>query len=564
MSKTLVPISKAQISRAAIERLYIAMRHLFIRGSYKPLGVSGEAIRDALLDLEPEIYGTIADPEKVELDGLLYIFQRLPLGIEECRYVKLISREGYEKSEFQALVPAKRRRNCYRIDEEQMYIEMSRGRSDIYDVLTHLSFMYIEAEKISSHALDHKGRVRREWKQLEEIIHKIKAKKKFNLELGITHLSTLLGRTYEETAEAVKLFEKAKKVNSLFNIVYWLGYHSIAEKLKDEDREISFSSTLRENLGMHIFGSIWAQNLKAHLEERNLLDHQIHIISANMHSVRNTIYAIGALQTKSNKKVDLDKLILALAQEKTKAKNKKVQAYAEKNGMSQLQDDTGTNIGVQVIDMNQVDKAILPAELKSKSGAKKTSKKVIVVMDYAFGEQAYECMDELLKPYEKDNTKIPLDVKSINIMGKAGILKGEKGDIMVPSAHIFEGSADNYPFKNSLTAKELEATGLKVCTGPMITVLGTSLQNKDILRYFLRSSWKVIGLEMEGAHYQKAIQAASAIRNNIAKKVTLRYAYYASDNPLLTGSTLASGGLGAEGVKPTYAITTAILKGILS
>ena len=115
-----------------------------------------------------------------------------------------------------------------------------------------------------------------------------------------------------------------------------------------------------------------------------------------------------------------------------------------------------------------------------------------------------------------------------------------------------------------MSAKELEATGLKVCTGPMITVLGTSLQNKDILRYFLRSSWKVIGLEMEGAHYQKAIQAASKIRNNIAKKVTLRYAYYASDNPLLTGSTLASGGLGAEGVKPTYAITTAILKGILS
>ncbi len=564
MSKTLVPISKAQISRAAIERLYIAMRHLFIRGSYKPLGVSGEAIRDALLDLEPEIYGTIADHEKVELDGLLYIFQRLPLGIEECRYVKLISREGYEKSEFKALVPAKRRRNCYRIDEEQMYIEMSRGRSDIYDVLTHLSFMYIEAEKISSHALDHKGRVRREWKQLEEIMQKIKDKKKFNIEIGITHLSTLLGRTYEETAEAVNVFKKADKVNSLFNIVYWLGFHSIAEKLKDDDREISFSSTLRENLGMHIFGSIWAQNLKAHLEERGLLDHQIHIISANMHSVRNTIYAVGALQTKSKKKVDLDKLILSLAQEKTKAKNKKVQSFAEKNGMSQLHDDTGTNIGVQVINMDQVDKALLPAELKTLTGARKNTKRVIVVMDYAFGEQAYECMDELLKPYEKDNTKIPLDIKSINIMGKAGILKGEKGDIMVPSAHIFEGSADNYPFKNSLSAKELEATGLKVCTGPMITVLGTSLQNKDILRYFLRSSWKVIGLEMEGAHYQKAIQAASKIRNNIAKKVTLRYAYYASDNPLLTGSTLASGGLGAEGVKPTYAITTAILKGILS
>ena len=95
----------------------------------------------------------------------------------------------------------------------------------------------------------------------------------------------------------------------------------------------------------------------------------------------------------------------------------------------------------------------------------------------------------------------------------------------------------------------------------MISVLGTSLQNKDILTYFLKSSWRAIGLEMEGAHYQKAIQAASKIRNNIRKDVKLRYAYYASDNPLETGSTLASGSLGLDGVKPTYLITLAMLQG---
>ena len=89
------PPTQAQISRAAIQRLYISMRHLFIRGSYKPLGVSGESMISAMLSLKPEIYGYVADEEKVELDGLLYIFQRLPKGIEQCRYIKLISREGY-------------------------------------------------------------------------------------------------------------------------------------------------------------------------------------------------------------------------------------------------------------------------------------------------------------------------------------------------------------------------------------------------------------------------------------------------------------------------------------
>ncbi|EGJ33145.1 hypothetical protein LYNGBM3L_50830, partial [Moorena producens 3L] len=41
------------------------------------------------------------------------------------------------------------------------------------------------------------------------------------------------------------------------------------------------------------------------------------------------------------------------------------------------------------------------------------------------------------------------------------------------------------------------------------------------------------------------------------------YAYYASDNPLRTGSTLASGSLGAEGILPTYLITKKILEKVL-
>ena len=87
----------------------------------------------AMLELSPEIYGSVADPERVEIDGLLYILPRLPEGIEACHSIKLISREGFENSSFPVIVPSKRRRNCYRIDQDQMYIEMTRGRSDIYE-----------------------------------------------------------------------------------------------------------------------------------------------------------------------------------------------------------------------------------------------------------------------------------------------------------------------------------------------------------------------------------------------------------------------------------------------
>ena len=105
--------TRAQESTNAIERLYITMRHLFNRGFYKPTGVSGESLKNALLELRPEIYGTIAEG-KTELNGLIYVLERLPKGIEQCKYINLTSDEGYGKSHFNPIVPPKRRRNCYK------------------------------------------------------------------------------------------------------------------------------------------------------------------------------------------------------------------------------------------------------------------------------------------------------------------------------------------------------------------------------------------------------------------------------------------------------------------
>ncbi|MFT4761308.1 MAG: hypothetical protein ACI9XO_002835 [Paraglaciecola sp.] len=566
-NEKLMPLSQinrthAQISRAALQRLYIAMRHLFIRGNYKPLGVSGEAMIEAMMALRPEIYGSIADPERVELSGLLYIFQRLPQGIEECRYIKLISREGYENADFQVLTPSKRRRDCYRIDHEQMFVEMTRGRSDTYDILTHLTFMYIEAEKIRKNSLDSKGRKKRDWEMLEKVVQRMEKGEEFDKQVAYSYLSNILGRTFEETVIACKKFEDAEKVNSIFSITYSLGKLSMEEHLEDIDREISFSSSLRKEIGHHIYGEIWANRIKETIVKNDWTERPVHIISANLHSVLNSIFAVKALE-KENPKNTLDDWTAELSREGNYELRDKVRDYALKNGMIELFDISATGITVQVFDMLKVKPANLPAKFLPKKSQKDKKAPVLVVMDYAFGEQAFETLDELLKPYDSETGKVPLQIKSVNIMGKAGILEGGKGDIMIPTAHVFEGTADNYPFENALKKADFENQGLGVYEGPLITVLGTSLQNRDILRYFLKSSWRAIGLEMEGAHYQKAIQAASKIRNSVSKDLVVRYAYYASDNPLETGSTLASGSLGFDGVKPTYLITEKILEGVL-
>ncbi len=551
--------SRAQESSAAIERLYITMRHLFNRGFYKPMGVSGETLREALLELRPEIYGSIAE-EKVELNGLLYVIERLPIGIEECRYINLTSDEGYSKSHFQAIVPPKRRRNCYRIDEEQMNVEITRGRSDIYDILTHLTFIFIESHKIKDRVLlDESNEVTRDWLKLEQAALQPKKLTQIEKEKAISHAANVLGRTFIEVLDIYDSFGTSEKPDRFLHIIYWLGKLAIEEVMENNKRTITFSPILRERLGHHIHGEIWATNIKEVLKQNNLLERPIHIISANMHSVMNSIFATHVLGPKFKGKSDFD-VFEELSKQGAHEVRDKVEEFALKHGMISLPDESGTNIDVQIFDTEKIDwtKSAFPKAKNEKQSP------VIIVMDYAFGEQAYETIDELLKPYKNGNDKTLLNVESVSVMGKAGILEGGKGDIMIPNAHINEGTADNYFFKNELTAELLEGNGIPVFAGPMITVLGTSLQNKDLLKFFHDSTWGVIGLEMEGAYYQKAIQSASKIRKSINPNVKVRYAYYASDNPLETGSTLASGGLGTTGVKPTYLITIKILEQIFN
>ncbi len=549
--------SRARETTEAIERLYVSMRHLFYRGFFKPSGVSGESLRKLLMIIAPEIYGSMGIPNKIELDGLLYVLDRLPEGIEETPFVHLTSDEGFDKGSFEIIIPKKRRRNCYRIDAYQMNIEVLLGRSEIYDILTHLTFLYIEADKIRELAFisDENHRPTRTWKIIEEVALGEKKFSRKEKEVALIHLSSLLGRTFDEVLDAYNKFGDDNNPDRLFKIIYHLGKLSLEDYLGTRDREIFFSAILRERVGHHFFGEKWANKVKETLAKNDLHMRPLHIISANMHSVKNMLYGHDAVGKKATNTADY-KLYEEISNKKDL--QDKVLKYAEQQGLIYIDDHSGSNIDVQIIDLARTD--LSNTSLKD---LKFQGDDVLLVFDYAFGEQAYEVMDELLRPYNFNEEIYTMKVRSVSVMGKAGILTGGKGDIMIPTSHIFEGTADNYPFENALNLEDFEDDDLKAFEGSMLTVLGTSLQNKDILSYFMNSSWKTIGLEMEGAHYQKAIQVASKIRRHISEDLFVMYAYYASDNPLETGSTLSSGGLGLTGVKPTYLITQRILEKIL-
>jgi hypothetical protein len=475
----------------------------------------------------------------------------------------MMAHEDLTGTSFEEIIPPKRRRLSYRVGDNEMSMVVSRGFSEVYDILTHLTFLYIEAKKIYSSVRDEEENLSREWKRLENHVKRDVELEGAELDKAVWDLSVILGRTYQETKETYTYMQKSKvetnSSNGLFHIIYNLGRLIEREKDNGELVEVRFTPSLIGVIMNQVYGKRWAANIKENLAEQGLLDRPLHIISANLHSVLNLLYGYETFKGKASIKTkgDIYKSIQHFSD-----KQKEVKKVAEKFGFQELQDASGFQINCQIIDTALIGSVDIHPAVRISKKIMKEKKPVLLVIDYAFGTQAFEAMDELLKPWQHEGVERKLNIQSISVMGKAGTLSGIKGDIMLATAHVLEGTPHNYSVEGDLTAEDFDAD-VNVFVGPIITVLGTSLQNRDVLEKFQKTSWNAVGLEMEGGHYQRAINAAM-IRGHISKKAKLRYAYYASDNPLISGQTLAAGAMGEAGIRPTYMITKVILEKIFS
>jgi hypothetical protein len=556
-------MNRAHQGRVAIRTFQVVAHALLIRGRYSLGGQSGQTLESALRTLSPEIYGSMNDPRRIELKGLEYIMDRLPRGIENCNRLVMTVEDDLEGTSFEKLIPPKRRRASYLVSENEMSFVVTTGLSEIYDILTHLTFLYIEAKHIYRKTRDEAGVPVREWQQFEKDLNRETELSETELEKAIWNLSIILGRTYHETRETYDYFEeskdKLKSNNGLFRIVYSLG-SLIENEIKTNDHlVVHFRPSLIDQIMHQISGKKWAAAVKDKLCELGLEDRPVHIISANLHSVINLLYGYHSdmADKKEQSAQDICNFILDI-----RDKNEQVRNFAANHGFYEIEDRSGAQTNIQIIDTSGLKDINFHPAIKINSKLLISQQPVLIVMDYAFGFQAFELLDELLQPWEIDDTTRTLNVQSVSVMGKAGILPGDKGDIMLPTAHVLEGHAHNYIIENDLSREDFDDT-VNIFTGPIITVLGTSLQNRDILEMFHTTSWKAVGLEMEGGHYQRAISAA-IIRGHIPKNVRVRYAYYASDNPIKSGQTLAAGPMGIEGIRPTYLITRAILEKVFN
>ncbi len=557
-------LTKAQKARNAIRTFEIIADAFALRGYYKPSGISGQTLAEALKMFSPEIYGSMNNPRIIELKGLEYVTDRLPRGIEECTRIILTAQEDFEDTSFEKIQPLKRRRTSYRVSEKEICFVITRGLSEIYDILTHITFLNIEAEKIYNQMYGAKsGNTTKEWRNLEENALKGDELNGSDLDRAIWNLSIILGRSYHETRATYEYLEKGRKsANSnrgLFQIIYRLGNRIAEEKIsRDNELLIYFTPSFQDMIGHHQYAEKWATSIKEKLVSLGLQERPIHIISANMHSVINTLYGYSAVKTPGHDKASEDIYdFFQVIRDRTDEVGK----YARYHGLYELPDESGAHIDCQLIDMSLLGSVAFHPEIRVNMPETESESPVLLVMDYAFGTQAFEVMDELLGPFVAGDSPLKFNIESVSVMGKAGILPGKKGDIMLASGHVFEGTPHNYIVHNDLKKEDFD-NSIDVYTGVIVTVLGTSLQNRDVLEKFQTTSWNAVGLEMEGGHYQRAISAA-ILRQHISSDVKVRYAYYASDNPLVSGQSLASGSMGKEGLRPTYMITKVILEKIL-
>ncbi|MCB2148997.1 MAG: hypothetical protein KQI81_21125 [Deltaproteobacteria bacterium] len=554
--------TKAQKARHAIREFKTLTDASAIRGFYRPCGKMGKALEQCLRNLSPEIYGSMNDPRIVELKGLEYVIDRLPKGIEECNRIILTEEDPFKNDTLQPTLPLKRRRTCYRVGQNEMCFVITRGLSEIYDILTHMTFLVVEARKIHSRMTDDSGSLTIEWSELEKTVRHRDPFSDAVLDQALWSLSIILGRPYRETRDTFHYLEANKKQfgsnNGLFHLIHSLGQRIEAEHNNRNDAIIIYlTPSLMRIIGQQEYEKKWASDIKEKLIRQNLHQRPIHIISANLHSVLNVLYGFAALQTAGQTtQGNLYDFFHDLRQHQDE-----IETFAAAHGFFALPDRSGAHIDCQFIDTSHLKGLALHPDLDITIPESTETAPVILVIDYAFGAQAFEIMENLLDTYVKDGRTVTFDYSSISIMGKAGILTGDKGDIMLATAHVFEGTSDNYRVDNDLSPSDFPDTE-KVYVGPLVTVLGTSLQNRDMLEKF-QTDWKTIGLEMEGGHFQRAISAA-IIKGNAREDMPVRYAYYASDNPIKTGRTLAAGAMGKEGVKPTYLITRVILEKILS
>jgi hypothetical protein len=556
-------------------------------------------LAEAYKALEPALHPLARDEATIDWDALSYAVRRLPDNVGRT-FVFLLTDNlptVYASPEllFPAVPAEARHRYTYEMMPGKDMVLIRNGLSDLVDFLTCLCLFSVEARKIR-YRLNHPTLIRAlsrfgeeaEWAEpLEEgTVADIAVD---DARLRGADAAALAGAAAGAAPAVPGAAPAGGEGGLLAKLPFSAEERAELEKLwpgeaADRVREIvfhrqAFSIDVRKqvNNSNSRLSELWASEVGA--AAGALLgvrpsdfppEFKVHIVSSNTHSVSNCvnpffvshaheILAWGASQGLHVEgwKEPFDEVYhLSRSWLEAFPDHKDELGISERSaGVLRLPERVTTGIQVQLVD------AEAACASAADPGVRRSAcegRRLIVNIDYAFGEQAEEIMRSLLLLFGRN-------VRSISVLGKAGALVGSRGDLIVPSAFI-EQANDSFmpvpPPAPEMSERLREALpGRAVLSGPLLTVGGTLLQNRAMLQFY-RRIWGCVGLEMEGAWYLRAIQEAREL-GVLAGDADLRFAYYVSDLPMHSGMRLSERLSPQEGVPPLYAVTREVLSEIL-
>lgn len=502
--------------------------------------------------LTPALHRGAMDPVRIDTEALLYAVRRLPENVTHTFAFLLVDELPAAMSNAEELFPAvhtaARRRDIWEVLPGKNLVLLRTGNSDLIDLVTTLCLYAVEAQKIRERVIR------------DDSLHRIQR--------YLTSSQPSAPREFLET-----LAFSSREIEGLERVWPEDTVQRISEIVRHREM---FGIDVRRQQRDHLArrGELWTGAVAE--VTRQLIgcdpaelppERAVHIISSNTHSVTNCLNPwfthhaaeIESWARETNHPAstiawdDRSDMIYVVAREYFAAHpdaRREAERVAKDHGHMQLGTTASTGIQVQLVDLTQLRDAPIDAGVASRNSAAIERGDLVVNIDYAFGEQAQYVIRNLLTLYGPS-------VRSVSFLGKAGALVGARGDVLAPTAFIEQHSDRMQPLPDQTVPEHLT-----VHHGPMLTVDGTLVQNRQMLGFYQQLR-DVIGMEMEGTHYYREIIESRQL-GVIPPDTAVRFLYYVSDLPLAPHGNLATP-LGVhEGVPPLYAITRHILRAILS
>lgn len=513
-------------------------------------GLTGKFVIDRFHEpyqkVAPSLHRQCDNPDVVDIPALLYACKRLPETIHQVREIlvqadvpdKLPDMAGIEEIHTEA-----RRRPTFMIGDDIIIIVAREGHTELLDLACLLTMWSIEAQKITALVKD--------TPLLEEIrVYQTEDRDQAHENRLLARLAFQLGTTDDLVVDLNRLWG-----DELLARVVHLADHPSHLTLRLH-RAYSVDAAIERSRQ-------WARAIKARVAAT---DGPVHILSSNLHSAVNLLSPFPrhqgpSIQDWAGKRYGdfstPDLLYYALkdwvGEEPERLEERR--RLDESLGMVGMPDNFRVGLNAQIIELGLIDPTLTDPRLNLNWEKIKAEKPILINFDYAFGEQAGIVLEQLFREFGHR-------IASVSIMGKAGSLVGSRGGVLLPDYLLRQGANDLYdlPFGNVLRPEDFE--GLEVRSGgPMLTVMGTVLQNDVILSKY-RDEWGCLGLEMEGIPYLRALHQCRKL-GLTRPDLQMGIGYYASDTPLVPGQSLARE-LALEGVKATYALNLALFNRLLS